>query len=118
MAKSINAIRLSKYDKIWAKKVRERDGACLYCGSTEYLNAHHFKGRASKSTRLMLENGVTLCSKHHVFSSEWSAHKTPEKFTKWFKKNFADRYKLIIKKAQTMMSERLAIQEFINETEN
>ena len=94
--------------------VRDRDKKCLYerCNRTEFLNAHHFKGRSCKATRLMLENGVSLCSAHHVFSSDFSAHKTPEKFARWFKKNFPDRHKAIIKKAQTMMTERAAILEF------
>lgn len=60
----------------------------------------------------MLENGISLCPKHHVFSSEFSAHKTPEKFTKWFKKTFPDRYKKIIKKAQKTIKESEAIKEF------
>jgi 5-methylcytosine-specific restriction endonuclease McrA len=105
-------VRLSKYDALWSRMVRERDGACLYCGRKDYLQAHHFKGRSCKATRLMLENGVTLCSSHHTFNYQFSAHRTPEAFAKWFKKTFPDRHKVIVKKAQQMMSERLAIQEF------
>ena len=111
----IKTIKFSKYDKIWSRLVRERDGKCVYeiCQLTERLNAHHFKGRSCKATRLLLENGVTLCAGHHVFSSEWSAHKTPEKFERWFKKTYPHRYEAIRKKAQIMMPERQAIQEFI-----
>jgi hypothetical protein len=110
----IKKVRISKYDKLWSALVRKRDGRCLYalCNKTEFLNAHHFKGRSCKSTRLMLANGVSLCSAHHVFSSEFSAHKTPEKFDRWFKKTYPDRYKAIIKRAQTMMTELQAIKEF------
>jgi hypothetical protein len=110
----IKKVRISKYDKLWSALVRKRGGRCLYelCDETKYLNAHHFKGRSCKATRLMLENGISLCAMHHVFSANFSAHKTPEKFGRWFKKKFPDRYKAIIKKAQTMMSERAAIQEF------
>jgi hypothetical protein len=60
----------------------------------------------------MLDNGVTLCAGHHTFNYEFSAHRAPEAFTRWFKKTYPDRHKAIIKKAQTMMSEREAIQEF------
>ena len=110
----IKKVRISKYDKLWPALIRKRDGRWLYerCNRTEFLNAHHFKGRSCKATRLMLENGISLCSAHHVFSSDFSAHKTPEKFDRWFKKKFPDRYKAIIKKAQTMMTEREAIREF------
>lgn len=106
-------IRLSKYDTIWSRMVRERDRKCLYCGRTEGLNAHHFKGRSCKATRLMLDNGISLCTSHHVFNHQFSAHKTPEAFTKWFKKEYPKRYRAIIKKAQTIMSERDAVNEFI-----
>ena len=109
----IKKIKMKPYDIIWSRMVRERDGKCLYCGNPNGLNAHHFKGRACKATRLMLDNGVTLCTSHHVFNHQWSAHKTPEAFTKWFKKTFPQRFRRITKKAQTTMPERLAIQEFI-----
>jgi hypothetical protein len=61
----------------------------------------------------MLDNLVVLCPSHHTFNSDFSAHKTPEAFARWFKKNHPDRYHSVIKKAQTMMSERQAIEEFI-----
>jgi hypothetical protein len=108
----IKKIKLSKYDKEWSKTAREKTPYCEYCKMTEGLNAHHFKGRSCKATRLMMENAVVLCVSHHVFNHLFSAHKTPEAFTKWFKKTFPDRHRAIIKKAQTMMSEREAIKEF------
>jgi hypothetical protein len=60
----------------------------------------------------MKENAVILCASHHVFSSDFSAHKTPEKFERWFKKEFPTRHRAIIKKAQGKMTEREAISEF------
>ena len=62
----------------------------------------------------MLDNGVTLCASHHTFNHQFSAHRTPEAFTRWFKKTFPDRYHNVIKKAQLMMSEREAIKEFMS----
>lgn len=115
MLSKIKKIRLGKWDKIWSAITRKAYPFCEYCrvnGIFTPLNAHHFKGRSCKATRFMLENAVILCTKHHVFSSEFSAHKTPEKFERWFKKEFPERYKAIRKKAQTMMSEREAIKEF------
>jgi hypothetical protein len=84
----------------------------LYCGKTEYLAAHHFIRRGVKSTRLELDNGVTLCAGHHTFNYQFSAHRTPEAFTRWFKKTYPDRARAMVKKAQIMMSERQAIAEF------
>jgi hypothetical protein len=60
----------------------------------------------------MLDNGVTLCPGHHTFNHQFSAHRTPEAFARWFQQKFPDRYHNVIKKAQTMMSERQAIQDF------
>ena len=110
---SITKIKLSKYDKIWSKFARQRDGECLYCGNTNVvLHAHHFLRRGIKATRLLLNNAVSLCPSHHVFNHEFSAHKTPERFERWFKKTYPDRYKEIRTRAQTMMTERNAIKEF------
>lgn len=108
----IRKVRLSKYDKIWAQFDRERDGVCLVCGKKEYLAAHHFKGRACKATRLILDIGITLCAGHHVFNHEFSAHKTPEAFERWFKKEYPGRCKMIGQLAQTIVTERQAIKDF------
>jgi len=53
-------------------KVRERDGACVKCGSTEYLHAHHVKPK-SLFPELAKDpnNGITLCAKHHR-EAHWS----------------------------------------------
>lgn len=62
-------IRLGKYDKIWSLMVRERDGKCRNCGrgSPWKLEAHHIRPRGRKSTRYLLENGITLCVLCHKF---------------------------------------------------
>lgn len=50
----------------WSKAVRQRDGKCVRCGSTEELHAHHIK-RKSEHPELALEvsNGETLCKPCH-----------------------------------------------------
>lgn len=108
----MNKIRMSACDKEWSKLVRERDGKCLACGKRSNLAAHHFVRRSIKSTRLIIENGVTLCPGCHVFNHEFSAHKTPEMFKRWFKKRFPNRAKFVEKRAKTHMTERQAILEF------
>lgn len=75
-------IKISRYDRKWSQLVRDRDGACRKCGkkSPEYvLHAHHIIGRGRKSTRLLVENGITLCVHHHVFGDD-SAHKVGKQF--------------------------------------
>ena len=63
----------------------------------------------------MLDNGITLCFQCHTANHNFSAHRTPEAFEKWFKKEFPNRFKVIRTKAQAMMNERDAIKEFIEE---
>lgn len=110
--KGIKKIRMSACDKEWSKLVRERDKRCLSCGKRDNLAAHHYLRRSVKSTRLLLENGVTLCPSCHIFNHQFSAHKTPEAFKRWFKKNYPDRDKLVSVRAKTHMTERQAILEF------
>lgn len=77
-----------KADDFWSKTVR-KVWKCAYCGSTENLNAHHIFTRHNKSVRWDLENWICLCAKHHVFSDEFSAHKTPTDFTYWLETQYS-----------------------------
>ena len=51
----------------WADAVKARDGACIDCGSTERLEAHHLVLK-SKFPEVATElwNGITLCRKCHI----------------------------------------------------
>lgn len=50
----------------FARKVKQRDGACVVCGSTDRLHAHHIKPRCQHPELADdPNNGVTLCRKHH-----------------------------------------------------
>lgn len=74
-------IRFSKHDAKWGKLVRERDGACRKCGKTPpyQLQAHHIMPRGRNATRLLLENGITLCAHHHTLGDD-SAHRRGKDF--------------------------------------
>ena len=77
----------------WARKVKERAGnKCEYCGAIEHLNSHHIFSRRNQSTRYDLSNGVCVCSKHHVFSSEFSMHLTPIEAVEWLKSKRGDEW--------------------------
>ena len=55
-------------DRLWSLAVRKRDKKCLLCGSSDNLQAHHaIVRRGSKSTRWILENGITLCVGCHIY---------------------------------------------------
>ena len=71
-----------KLDLAWANKIKEY-GMCEYCHKTKPLNAHHFYSRSIRSVRWDIDNGFCLCVGCHVFSSKFSAHKTPAEFVEW-----------------------------------
>ena len=80
-------MKLTKEDKEWAKAVKERDGlVCVICKSLERLNAHHLIPREIKGSRHDIDNGITLCPKHHRFSRKLSAHQNPIAFLKWMER--------------------------------
>ena len=56
---------------------------CEVCHKTKPLNAHHFYSRSIRVVRWDIDNGFCLCVGCHVFSSKFSAHKTPAEFVEW-----------------------------------
>ena len=84
----------NRNDRVWSEIVRVRDGGCII-GDVEcagYLNAHHLIPRQRRATRWELDNGVTLCAKHHVFDSALSAHGAPLAFAEWLQANLPGRW--------------------------
>ena len=81
-------IKFTKEDKDWAKAVKNRDGwACVICGDKEPLNAHHIIARENHETKLDIQNGITLCTRHHFFNRQISAHNNPLGFFMWLELN-------------------------------
>ena len=72
----------NKLDKL-VSEIARSGGVCEFCGAKGYLNAHHIFTRTMRSVRWDLDNLICLCSKHHVFSTEFSAHGTPLPFAEW-----------------------------------
>ena len=75
-------IKMKQQDLLWADLVKERDDyTCQHCfkvypeGQRRGLHAHHIFTRTRRSTRWMLENGITLCFYHHAW-----AHENPLEF--------------------------------------
>jgi len=53
--------------RAWSAQVRARDTACLYCGSTFELHAHHILSKSKHPEfALFLNNGITLCESCHI----------------------------------------------------
>ena len=60
-------IRMGLDFKIWREEVFKRDGnSCQKCGSKERINPHHIFNFAQHiDKRFDVNNGITLCHKHH-----------------------------------------------------
>jgi hypothetical protein len=64
--KKSKLVRATWQYREWSEAVKQRDGQCLRCGSTEKLHAHHVE-RFIKNPekRFDLSNGITLCKACH-----------------------------------------------------
>lgn len=79
---------INKKFKDWAELVKTRDNnKCVICGETKQLNAHHIIPREIKELRFDINNGISLCPKHHQFSLEISPHRNPFVFLVWLLNN-------------------------------
>ncbi len=71
-------------DDLWSEAVKVNYWyKCAYSWESENLNSHHIESRSHFATRWDLDNWICLTSRHHTFSQEFSAHKTPAKFMDW-----------------------------------
>ena len=83
--------KVTKEDKEWALKVKERDeNVCIICKDPIRLNAHHLIPREIADVRFDVNNGISLCPSHHRFNTILSAHKNPVAFIKWLIENRPD----------------------------
>jgi 5-methylcytosine-specific restriction endonuclease McrA len=80
-------------DELWAVSVKTRDGyKCAVCGDTNMPNAHHLITRKVFKYRWNVDNGITLCPKHHEFDVSFSAHTAPWALEYWMKDNRPKQY--------------------------
>lgn len=92
----------NKCDKLWRDSVIARDGnKCILCGSDRFVQAHHIIPREMHSHRHILNNGVSLCCKHHKYSYEISAHKASIEFYKWMMSNKKDVWDWLLEQKPT-----------------
>lgn len=57
---------MARADVLFAAEIKARDGACLNCGSTDYLQCAHIITRSYKSIRVDPDNAVALCRSCHI----------------------------------------------------
>lgn len=93
-------------EKEWSLAIRERDGHnCVICGSQFHPNAHHIVPREIKKYKFDLDNGITLCTKHHKFSRKISAHNNPMAFFLWLQKYRYSQFCLAVERNQEIAAE-------------
>ena len=84
---------INKQFKEWSHTVKVRDGfKCVVCESNQYLNSHHLISRKNKELRFDIDNGLTLCAKHHLFDMEISAHKNSFPLIIWLMINRPEQF--------------------------
>ena len=97
-------VKYTKEDKLWALKVKERDlFKCVICGKTENLNSHHIIVRENKDTKYDINNGLTLCSNHHIFDRKISAHNNPLGLFLWMMRNRKEQLKYLLLKQEGLL---------------
>ena len=80
--------KVTKEDKEWTTKVKLRDHwKCVICGEPHFLNSHHIIPREMSETTFDIENGISLCPRHHRFSRKISAHQNPLAFIMWMERH-------------------------------
>jgi len=87
MFKNNERAETKKKEEEWSRLIRTRDGwACVICGNPYKPNAHHLLPRELKEFKYDLDNGITLCTKHHKFCRYLSAHNNPLSFFMWIRR--------------------------------
>lgn len=67
-------IRESPEYRAWVSSVKKRDVWCIFCHSTENLEAHHIYSFASfPELRFDVTNGITLCQKCHKLTPNYGS---------------------------------------------
>ena len=73
-----------KADKLWQETVMLKwKGRCAFNDNHTASCGHHIIGRANKSTRHKLMNGIALSHKRHVWADEHHAE-----FVEWLEKDY------------------------------
>ena len=87
MVKTDRQKAMADCDRKWANSVKERVGwKCEYCGKNKeqtVLHSHHIFSRRHLGTRWELNNGICLCTEHHLYL----AHRDTATFMLWLQRN-------------------------------
>jgi hypothetical protein len=108
---------IKENDRLWSKIVRRKAGdVCVVDSSSGKIDAHHLFSRRLWATRWDTRNGVSLCVHHHIWNFNFSAHKTPEKFRKWYMATYGEiKYLFLKRESQKPVTRSLAFVKYWNE---
>lgn len=95
-------------DDKFSRFIRQRDGKCLRCHTTEGLTCSHYHGRGKSATRFDPINCIALCWKCH---QEWEGPKA--EYTTFMIERFGvDEFLALTLRAGQMMKRSDAVAEF------
>lgn len=101
-------LKLTNQDKEWANSVKDRDNwTCVICGSKERINAHHIIVRENLELKFDINNGLSLCPKHHFFCRKISAHNNPLGLILWIQKNREEQFNYLKIKMEEILKDVL-----------
>jgi hypothetical protein len=91
----MNRCKKKEY-RVWRTAVIARDKTCVVCGKgPKYNNTHHLIPHEFQDYEYEIDNGITLCPRHHALG-KFSAHKNPIWFIKFLSKKFPELYWIAI----------------------
>lgn len=79
---------IKKCDSVFSLIIRARDGKCLKCGTTRYLQCAHIINRGNMAHRWDGKSAITFCYGCHI---HWW-HKQPLEAHDWLKENYPKVY--------------------------
>lgn len=94
MKKRVNY--MAQADRLFSQRIKERDGACVRCGSVEFLQCAHILSRSYKAIRTDERNAVTLCRSCHVYFTH-----RPLEWEQWVRESFGGLWDELRAKALT-----------------
>lgn len=108
---------IKQNDRLWSKIVRRKAGdVCVIDLKGGKIDAHHVISRQFWATRWDTRNGISLCVHHHIWDYKFSAHRTPEKFKKWYITTYGEtKYLFLKRQSQQQITRSLAFVKFWND---
>lgn len=94
MKKRVNY--MAQADRLFAQRIKERDGACVRCGSVEFLQCAHILSRSYKAIRTDERNAVALCRSCHVYFTH-----RPLEWEQWVRESYGTLWDELRAKALT-----------------